>query len=134
MTKKPLTPTGVSEVVTDLYALPTESLLLEADAVAIDFRLWLARHFKLTPRQEVFIEFELQAAFVDFVQTRLPFVFLNRLPVSYTVMGQVPDEDDEEEWGKIIEGIDGTSHTSSRQGSAGGASGTFQFIGQYYKK
>ena len=132
MTKRPLTPTGVSAVVTELYALPTESLLIEADAVATDFRLWLIEHFELTPKQETFIMHGLQAAFIDFVQARLPFVFLNRLPISYTVLGRLPEDDDD--WGKIIEGIDGTSQTSSRQGSVSGASGTFQFIGKYYKK
>lgn len=132
MTKKPLTPTGVSEVVTELYALPTELLLIEANAVANDFRLWLTEHFELTPQQEVFIAHGLQAAFIDFVQARLPFVFLNRLPISYTLLDRLPDDDDD--WGKIIEGIDGTSQTSSRQGSGSGASGTFQFIGKYYKK
>lgn len=134
MMKKPLTPTGVSEVVTELYALPTESLLIEADAVATDFRLWLTNHFTLTPRQEAFIASGLSVPFIDFVQTRVPFVFLNRLPISYAVMGQEPDEEEEEEWGKIIEGIDGTSQSSSRRMSASGTAGTFQFIARYYKK
>ena len=134
MTKKPLTPTGVSEVVTELYALPDEALLNEADAVATDFRLWLAEHFTLTPRQEVFITHGLQVSFIAFVQARLPFAFLNRLPISYTVMGEVPTEDDEEEWGKVIEGLDATSQTSGRRGTGSGASGAFQFVGQYYRK
>lgn len=134
MTKKPLTPTGVNEVVTELYALPNDALFDEADAVATDFCLWLTEHFELTPRQEVFLAQGLQASFIAFVQTRLPFVFLNRLPISYTVMGTEPPEDDEEEWGKVIEGLDATSQTSGSRGTGSGASGIFQFVGRYYKK
>ena len=129
-----MTPTGVSEEVTQLYALPTESLLIEADEVSTDFRLWLTKHFMLTPRQEAFIASGLSTPFIDFVQTRIPFVFLSRLPISYTVMGEEPDEDEEEEWGKIIECIDCTSQSSSRHTSASGTSGTFQFVARYYKK
>jgi len=134
MEKQPLTPTGVSEFVSQLYALPDVFVAAEAEQVAADFRLWLAGRFELTPRQQDFITHGLDAAFIDFVQARIPFAFLNRLPVSYTVMGQAPDEEEEEEWGKIIEGIENTSQTSSRQAPASGASGTFQFVARYYRK
>ncbi|WP_257667267.1 hypothetical protein [Parapedobacter tibetensis] len=133
MTKEPLNPTGVSEVVSKLYALPHEFLVIEAEEIATDFPLWLTKHFELTPHQQAFIASGLHASFIEFVQSRIPFFFLHRLPISYAVMGKEP-EDDDEEWGKIIEGIDGASRTSSPHRSGGDASGTFQFIARYYRK
>jgi len=134
MTKRPLTASGVNEVMTSLYALSNDALLAEADAVGADFRAWLAEHFDLTAKQEVFIAHGLEASFISFVQARLPFVFVNRLPVSYTVMGRVPREDDEEEWGKIIEALDATSQSSARAPMGSGASGAFHFLSKYYRK
>ena len=134
MTSTPLTPSGVNEVITALYELPNEALLAEADEVGADFRAWLFGKFDLSAKQEVFIAHGLDTAFISFVEARLPFVFINRLPVSYTVMGGEPDEEDEEEWGKIIEALDATSQSSAHSPMGTGASGAFHFVSTYYRK
>ncbi|MFC3199865.1 hypothetical protein ACFOET_19760 [Parapedobacter deserti] len=133
MAKPTLTPTGVQTLLNELYALPDVQLQQEAQALALDFGEWLSRHFELTADQLSYIENELSVAFISFVSLRVPFAMEHRLPITYSVFNQPPPEE-EEEWGKIITTTDNVSQSSPSEAFTNNASGSFQFISQYYKK
>ncbi|PPK99385.1 hypothetical protein [Parapedobacter indicus] len=133
MEKQPLTPTGVQALLDELYALPDEQLQQEAQALAVDFSGWLSTHFELTAYQVQFIDDELSASFISFVSSRVPFVMERRLPITYSVFKNPPEEE-EEEWGKIVTTTDNVSQASTSEAFTSGASGSFQFVAQYYRK
>lgn len=135
MAKKPLTPTGANEVLNSLYALPYPALQVEADELGTDFRQWLYKHFDVLPHQQAFIDHELPAPFIDFVQARVPVVMLHHLPISFTVLGKTEsDDDDDDGLGKIIEAVDQAAQATHPDLAHVGTSGSFQFIARYYKK
>lgn len=133
MEKQLLTPTGVQALLDDLYALPDAQLQQEAQALALNFSGWLSSHFELTAHQEQFIDHELSTSFISFVSSRVPFVMERRLPITYSAFKKPPAEE-EEEWGKIITTTDNVSQASTSEIFTSGASGSFQFIAQYYRK
>lgn len=100
MEKQPLQPEGLQHLLAQLYALPDTALLLEAAAIAADFRTWITNHFVLSTQQLIFLA-ALDNRFVassanycsDFVQRRLPIVLLKTPP---------DEEEEEKPRGKII--------------------------------
>lgn len=132
MKKQPLTPTGVQALLDELYALPDAALHQEAQALGLDFSRWLLTHFELTAHQVQFIDEHLSASFISFVSSRVPFVMEHRLPITYSVFNNPPEK--EEEWGKIVTTTDNVSQVSTSEVFTSGASGSFQFVSQYYRK
>lgn len=56
MTVQPLTPTGVDNKRTELYALTKVALLAQAAAVEADCRTWLADNFSFTTAQRTYFD------------------------------------------------------------------------------
>lgn len=126
MQKPQLTPAGVQEVLSTLYALPDPQLLKEASALSNDFRQWLYDHFTVRPAQETFIETQMSEEFVDYVSLRVPFVFMHRLPVSFIVPPPPTNSPNYDE-GKIIKARDKTEQGTDSEEEEEGASGSFEF-------
>ncbi len=56
MTVQPMTPTGVDDKITELYALPRLDLIAEADAVEADCRQWIDDNFSFTTPQRTYFD------------------------------------------------------------------------------
>lgn len=89
MAKPILSPSDVSGLVSELYALPDSELLIEADAISLDFVGWMDSHFDLTTEQYTYID---QAP--DFVKKYWGYayaaVLLTRGPVTFGAMPANP--------------------------------------------
>jgi hypothetical protein len=90
MTKYPFTPTGASDLQAALYALSDADLLLQADAVRLDFKQFMKDNFTLSTAQESYLD-ALDSRLVSYLSENISFCFIYRLPIYLTQDTPVPD-------------------------------------------
>lgn len=86
MTQEPFTTAGVQQKVTDLYALPDPDLFDEAEAVRLDFPMWLKDNFILSLAQETYLD-NMDAQFIDSAACDTAIAMEFRLPITLTETG-----------------------------------------------
>lgn len=86
MTKEPLTPSGVQQKTTDLYALSDPLLLAEADMIRTDFRTWIQDNFLLNNDQQTYLN-NIDDQFIQLASCQTGFAVENRLPVDMIIIG-----------------------------------------------
>jgi len=100
MEKFPLTQTGLTDLLNQLFSQPDAELQLQADAIANDFRTWVINHFILAENQLAYLN-QVDNRFIaiaanesaDFVSRRkLIHLVKNERPVSTKAEGEDPDE------------------------------------------
>lgn len=78
----PLTPNGVSQLLTDLYALPSSQLLVQATAVKTNFKKFVADNFILTNDQKVYLT-GLNDRAAEYFGDQCWFCFLYKLNITF---------------------------------------------------
>lgn len=78
MSKVPLSTAGISQLQTDLYALPDPELFVEADAAHADFVAWVDSHIELTQAQLTWLG-DIDALFLDLLAVKTAIALKNRL-------------------------------------------------------
>lgn len=133
MQKVPFTPAGVSDLLTQIYALPDPQVQQEAAACAANFRLWIDNNFILDASQFSFLE-QIDDQFIASAASEVQHFILNRLPISLIKAEQnhnVPDNNGEDR-GKLIDL--GKGKQSSFDSNAGFAeSESLTFTISYYE-
>lgn len=81
MKKVPLTPLGVQQLLSQLYALSDPELQQEAQQAGNDFKAWISSHFELAPHQAAYLD-SLPEAFVSVVSEKTNFYLVTRKPIS----------------------------------------------------
>lgn len=80
MTKQPLTPTGVQDLLTELYGLTPTAIQVEAMSIQGDFIAWIKDHFTLSTKQEDYLD-ELNKQAADYFGSQCSVCFSNKLPI-----------------------------------------------------
>lgn len=91
MAKEPLTPSGVQQKTTDLYALSDPLLVTAADMIRADFKLWIKDNFLLNAAQETYLN-NIDQKFIQLASCQTGFAVENRLPVSLSVVGNISED------------------------------------------
>lgn len=92
-TGKAFTQAGVDELLKELYQLPNFELQEEADAMAADFRQWVATRFDLKDNQQDYLK-HLDDQTVKLTGNACGFALANRLPIYVEKpVNQTKDED-----------------------------------------
>ncbi|MNK11838.1 hypothetical protein D3C87_298870 [compost metagenome] len=89
MQQQPLTPAGVDNKTAELYALPNNALLTEANAVRTDFIAWLNVNFVLNASQLTWLN-GMDARWIAYAAYSTGFAFENRLPVVFNAPVPLP--------------------------------------------
>lgn len=76
-----LTPNGVSQLLTDLYALPPSQLLVQATAVKTNFKKFVSDNFTLNTDQKVYLN-GLNDQAAEYFGDQCWFCFLYKLKVT----------------------------------------------------
>lgn len=112
MQKKPFTQAGFESLQAELYALDDALLQLEADAIVLNFRGWMAKHFELTLAQMTFMN-QIDQRCIYFLEIQTSFAVNNRLPISLA-KGEPPGD---EESGKVIKPKSSFTVTADNDGN-----------------
>ncbi len=91
----PFTPQGVQDLLEDLYALPDPDLAIEADAIANNFKLWMASHFSFTVGQLAYLD-DISNTITNYYGQQCSFGFNNRL----SIILNYPDKPDNPSYSK----------------------------------
>lgn len=118
MQKVPFTPAGVSDLLTQIYALPDPQLQQEAAACAANFRSWIENNFVLDVSQLAFLE-NIDDQFIAAAASEVQYFILGRLPISLIKADEHSDLSDNQgdDRGKLIDL--GKSKQSSFDSEAG---------------
>ncbi len=81
MKKVPLSPLGVQQLLSQLYALPDPELQQEAQQAGNDFKYWVSSHVELAQHQVVYLD-SLPEAFVSVAAEKVNFYLVTRKPIS----------------------------------------------------
>lgn len=84
MPKVPLTPAGIAQLQTDLYALPDPELFVEADAAYTDFVAWVDSKIELIPAQLTWLG-DIDEMFIKLLGIKTAIALKNRLDLSLTM-------------------------------------------------
>jgi hypothetical protein len=76
----PFTPQGVQDLLNELYALPAPELAVEADAIAINFKLWISNHFSLDTTQIAYLN-GMSNSVTNYYGQQCSFCFHNKLGI-----------------------------------------------------
>lgn len=92
MPLQPLTPTGVQNKLSELYALPDNLLFIEADAIQNNFSTWMKNNFSLSTEQKNFLDGMNDNA-LDYFGYQCGFCFTHRLDISldYPTPPEIPN-------------------------------------------
>lgn len=80
MTKQPLTPTGVQDLLTELYGLSPTAIQVEAIAIQGDFKAWIKTNFTLSTKQEDYLD-DLNKQAADYFGSQCSVCFSSKLPI-----------------------------------------------------
>lgn len=97
MQKQPFTQAGFEALQTELYALDDVKLQLEADAIILNFRGWLYKHFELDQDQLDFLD-QIDQRAVRFLESQTSFAVANRLAIAL----EKPMTSRDDKTGKVI--------------------------------
>lgn len=112
MQKKPFTQAGFESLQAELYALDDALLQLEADAIVLNFKGWMYKHFDLTLPQMTFMD-QIDQRCIYFLETQTSFAVNNRLPISLAK----GEPSDDEESGKVIKPKSSFTVTAGNNGN-----------------
>lgn len=112
MQKKPFTQAGFESLQVELYALDDALLQLEADAIVLNFKGWMYKHFDLTLSQMNFMD-QVDQRCIYFLETQTSFAVNNRLPISLA-KGEPTNG---EETGKVIKPKSSFTVTAGNNGN-----------------
>ena len=90
MSLQPLTPAGVAQKVSELYALSDNELKGQASIVASNFKSWLSQNFQLDPAQTNFLA-TMNNVFASDLGKKISVALDNKLPIKF-VKPPVPQE------------------------------------------
>ncbi|WP_277014992.1 hypothetical protein [Flavobacterium lindanitolerans] len=76
----PFSPQGVQDLLDHLYALPDPDLAIEADAIANNFKSWMASHFSFTVAQLAYLD-DISNSVTNYYGQQCSFGFNNRLAI-----------------------------------------------------
>ena len=77
-----LTPNGVSQLLTDLYALPPSQLMAKATAVKTDFKRFVTDNFTMSNDQKVYLN-GLDGQATEYFGDQCWFCFLYKLKITF---------------------------------------------------
>jgi hypothetical protein len=77
----PFSPQGVQDLLDQLYALPDPDLAVEADAIANNFKSWMASHFSFTVAQLAYLD-DISNTVTNYYGQQCSFGFNNRLQIN----------------------------------------------------
>jgi len=89
MQQQPLTPAGVTNKTTELYALSNNDLLAQANAVRTDFIAWMNTNFVLNASQLSWLN-AVDARWIAYAAFSTGFALENRLPVIFDAPVPLP--------------------------------------------
>ncbi|WP_410220765.1 hypothetical protein [Pedobacter sp.] len=126
MTKQPLTPTGVQDLLTELYGLTPTAIQVEALAIQADFKAWVKANFTLSTKQEDYLD-DLAKQTTDYFGSQCSVCFSNKLPID--LIYPAPPTGEYSKW-------TGTANTMAVKSDGEGkpvATGTLTFEFSYTK-
>jgi len=88
MAKQPFTPAGVQTKQTELYALPDNQLIAQADLIRTDLRQWTKDNFILDATQTTYLD-GIDAGWISFSGALTGLAVQYRRPVILTIIGPV---------------------------------------------
>ncbi len=88
MAKQPFTPAGVQTKQTELYALPDNQLIAQADLIRTDLRQWTKDNFILDATQTTYLD-GIDAEWISFSGALTGLAVQYRRPVILTIIGPV---------------------------------------------
>lgn len=88
MAKQPFTPAGVQAKQTELYALPDNQLLVQADLIRSDLRQWTKDNFILDAAQTTYLD-AIDAEWISFSGALTGLAVEYRRPIILTIIGPV---------------------------------------------
>lgn len=80
MPKEPLTPAGVEQKIADLYELPDDDLIEQANLLRADFRQWVKDNFELSTAQSDYLD-DTDERWVKLSACQAAFAMENRLVI-----------------------------------------------------
>lgn len=86
MPQVPLTPAGVQQKITEVYALSDPQLTVQADAIRSDFRQWVKDNFSLANSQLTYLD-GMAADWLQFAGDITSMAFKYRRPVDLLQLG-----------------------------------------------
>lgn len=116
MQRFPLTTQGVQDLLAQLYAFSNAELNEEADALTLDFKRWIKKHFDLLPHQEKFL-IDLNENFSNYSSIRSGFALRNRLKIEFITPTDIRRTTEEE--GKRIKSLDNTTQSTNETDNSG---------------
>ena len=96
----PLTTQGVHDKWTEIYTLPNDKLLQQANAIGKDFRAWLRVNFELTQDQKNYLS-TLDDTVVTYFGQQCEICFRHRLPINL-IYPQAPALSARGKWLELI--------------------------------
>ena len=101
MQKVPFTPEGVSDLLSQIYALPDPQVQQEAAACAANFRLWMQNNFILEDSQLAFLT-QIDDQFIATAASEMQYFISGRLPISL-IKEEHQNLKEEDDRGKLID-------------------------------
>lgn len=89
MQQQPLIPAGVNNKTAELYALPNNALIIEANAVRADFIAWLNVNFVLNSSQLAWLN-GMDTRWITYAAFSTGLAIENRLPVIFNAPVPLP--------------------------------------------
>ena len=89
MAQQPLTPAGVQQKKTDLYALSDSQLITQANLIKSDLRTWLKNNFVLDASQQSYLT-GMDEQWIQLAACQTSCAVRNRLPVQFTIPNPPP--------------------------------------------
>lgn len=91
MEKQPFNPTGLQQLLAELYALSPAELIAQSQALMTDPKTWIQNNFLLEPYQQDFLD-QLPVATLAFLGDQGSFAISNSLPITLRQEGNPEDE------------------------------------------
>lgn len=134
MQKVPFTPSGLGDLLSQIYALPNPQVQQEAAACAANFRLWMENNFILNESQLDFLE-DIDDRFIAIAASEVQHFISSRLPISLIKAEEsmdLPTSKKDHDRGKLIEIGKGTQ-TSFDSETGFSERQSLRFIISYYE-
>ena len=119
--QQPLTPAGVADKLTDLYALSNNDLLTEANSVRSNMKAWLSVNFVLNSAQQTWLT-GVDDQFFLLASPQTAFALQNRLNIALVAPSPLPPPS----FSKMVR-VSNTLDANYSQSLGFGGSGTLTF-------
>ena len=109
MEKQSFTPTGLQQLLAQIYALSPVDIATQSQALMTDPKTWIQDHFLLNAHQQHFLD-HLPVATLAFLGDQGSFAIANHLPITLIQQGNLEDE------GKLFTPMSSFQQSSDSQG------------------